>query len=167
MSIFYQLIFSIIGIIAIILTVRIIFKMKKINDRFNKAVILIPLYKKNYHLIVFMFIDLVLIAGDIYALIAFKETIFYITIGIILACCLIITILKLNFKCGILNVGIIVPFRFMDYTCKFEYILEKDTIVFFKDKNGYDIISSVTTHLRYDKNNLEKLKYILKGHESK
>lgn len=167
MSILFQIIFSELGIVSIILVTRAIIKMKKLNNKFNRAIVLIPLYKRNYRIFTALGVLFALLGVSIYAVSTFEEKLFYATIIVILLSVMAFSVARLYFKCGILDIGIIVPYKFMDFTCKFEYIFDEDGIVFYKDKNGYDTLNCVTESLRFDKNNLEKLKYVLKGHQSK
>lgn len=142
-------------------------RMIRLNSLFNNGMVLIPLYlKKTWYLI----INTILLCLTGFAIIAALATRHYIMYGCAALICLCLVALLsvvIASRFAVLDCGIIVPFRFIDYLHLYEYKIEDNTIFFFKDEKGFDSLSAVTPKLRFSEEHLPKLEYLLKKHSNK
>ena len=158
---------SLVIIIAILSVFRITILIKrilKLNAIFNHAIVLIPLYHKKTWLFVLNFILLTFSAGVL--LLAFITELYIIgsAIFIVLMSLIALVVTMITGKFAVLDSGIIVPYRFINFMHLYEYKIEDNKIFFCKDSKGYDTITAITPNLTFSKDNLAKLEYLLNKH---
>jgi len=165
---------QIIDVIAIVVAGLTVFwtgshikKLIKLNALFNNGMVLIPLYlKKTWYLVLNTFL-LFLFGGAVLVAIASGQHILYGCIALTCLCLIALVSTMLASRFAVLDCGIIVPFRFIDYMHLYEYKIEDNTVFFCRDEKGFDSLAAVSPKLRFSPEHLSKLEYILKKHTSK
>lgn len=139
-------------------------RMIKLNSLFNNGMVLIPLYLKKTGFIALNTILLFFTAASIVTAIASDRYILFGCAALICLCLIALVSIILASRFAVLDCGIIVPFRFIDYMHLYDYRIEDNTIFFFRDEKGFDALSAVTPKLRFPEEHLPKLEYLLKKH---
>lgn len=165
---------QIIDVIAILLAGLTVFwtgshikKLIKLNALFNNGMVLIPLYLKKTWFLILNTIFLTLTGFAVLAAIITGHYILFGCIVLMLLCLIALISAMIASRFAVLDCGIIVPFRFIDYMHLFEYQIEDNTVFFCRDEKGFDSLSSVTPRLRFSPEHLAKLEYLLKKHTAK
>ncbi|MFI3228699.1 MAG: hypothetical protein R3Y23_00855 [Bacillota bacterium] len=160
-----ELVFNIIFIlIAVGAIVGVCFAMKKIaklKKRFKQAIVLVPLYKTS---------KFPAIGIGVFSAIIIAALVLMIIIGYYIVCLCIIAmsasviVLFSSMKmvrCAVLDIGVVVPYKFIDWSNFCDYEIENDTIFFVGDSKGNDTLASATQRLLFEAENKEKLAFIL------
>jgi len=156
-----------IAALTILWVVILIRRMLKLNVIFNHAIVLIPLYhKKTWLIILNTLLLLFAFAAVILGFLTRHYTIFTSLLTVILSLIALVTTMLAG-KFAVLDSGIIVPFRFIDFMHLYEFKIEGNKIFFCRDNKGYDTISSITPNLTFSIENLSKLEYLLNKHINK
>ena len=159
--------FIILAVIAVAMSAKSIVRLVNLNKRFNTAIVLIPLYKKlKWPIagIVFMAICLIV---DIIVMLIFKYYIPCIAIAIAILSLIALFVTMITTKSAVLDSGIAVPYRFIEWATFYDYeIIDGNTIFFCGDEQGFDTVNSATHKLRFDEANLDKLTFILNKYKS-
>lgn len=140
----------------------------RLRNRLNTSIILIPLYKNKISLIVAAFlifiliiIDIIAIAislGNIYTLVNLLIMLFFIF-------ALLLTMMTQRF--AVIDIGIIAPYRYIDWIEFSDYGIEGNTVYFTGDKYGFKSLSSTTIKLSFNREDLNKLELILSRNKNK
>lgn len=141
-------------------------KIFKLRARFNAAIVLIPLYKRSEWLIAAIVLVSIAMLFDIVFMVFYSYYLFAASLMFICVNILILLITMVKTKCAVLDSGIVVPFRFIDWTHFYDYSVEDNTVFFCGEENGADTLNGATGKLRFDPANAEKLNYILSKHKS-
>lgn len=165
MEIAVKALLALIAVAAVIWSMLVIKKIVKLNARFSAAIVLIPLYKKSHIPIIAISVFTVFGIADIVFMVIYAE--YLICASLLLICLSVIatSIAIIKLRCAVLDSGIVVPFRFIDWTHLYDYSVENNDIFFCCDNKGNDTIKSATQKMRFDESNLEKLDYILSKHK--
>ena len=86
---------------------------------------------------------------------------------VIIVALMVLFIFMLRLKCAVLETGIIVPYKFIDWSHLFDYSVNKDmnTIFFCGNKQGFDTVFAATTRLEFADEDLDALIAILNNHK--
>ena len=159
--------FILLAVISVAMSARAIIRLINLNKRFNTAIVLIPLYKKSKWPIAGVVFMVICVLIDIIVMLVLKQYIPCIAVAIALLSLIALFVTMITTKCAVLDSGIAVPYRFIEWTTFYDYsIIDGNTIFFCGDEQGFDTISSATHKLRFDEANLDKLTFILNKHKS-
>ncbi|MBR6751625.1 MAG: hypothetical protein IKM01_05210 [Clostridia bacterium] len=159
--------FIILAIIAVAISAKAIVRLAKLNRRFNTAIVLIPLYKKSKWPIIGVIFIAICLFVDIIVMLRFKYYIPCIAVAIALLSLMALFIAMISTKSAVLDSGIAVPYRFIEWATFYDYsIIDGNSIFFCGDEQGFDTVSSATSKLRFDEANLDKLTFILNKYKS-
>lgn len=144
---------------ACIYTIRHIMRLKR---RLNTSLVLIPLYKSKAGYVVCAFIVLSLMALDVAAMALGKENLYnLIIVFIMLTSILALFIAMITQRYAVVDSGIIVPMKYIDWIQFKDYSIEGNTVYFTGDRHGFSSISSTTLKLYFNSSDLNKLNLIL------
>lgn len=160
-TVIFNAVLIVCAIAAVGLTIYSVMKIARLNARFESAIVLIPLYKKSKLPLAFIIIFVILLIGDLIWLSFSKNLIPPIMISVILASGIVLFITMMKSRCAVLDSGVVVPFRFIDWTHLYDFKVENGEIFFCGDENGNDTLNGVTPKMTFDAANMEKLNYIL------
>ena len=145
-------------------------KLVRLNGRFKHAIVLIPLYKKyKWQWVMPILMGGCLIADIVYLSIAEGASDYMVgaALLVIIVMMSVIMAMMMLTKCAVLDSGIVVPYRFIEWTELYDYKIEDSTIFFMGDANGFDTLGAATTKLTFDVANAEKLQFILEKHKKR
>jgi hypothetical protein len=141
-------------------------KLLKLRSKFKAAIVLIPLFKKTRWTVLAMVLVLLLLVANLVLMFVYPALLVT-TVCLIAICITILSLLiaLVSVRCAVLDDGIVVPFRYIQWTQLSNYVVSGNTIFFYGDDKGFDSLTHVTKKLFFDKSNLEKLHYILSKHK--
>lgn len=149
------------AVITIVWSVFVIRKLLELNRRFSSAIVLIPLYKRSkWPVFALAFLGVCLLA-DIIVMAVAGHYALCVSIMVIIACLGVVLVMMITTKCAVLDSGVLVPYRFIDWAHFCDYATDGSTIFFCGDNNGFDTVNAATTKLNFDEANKAKLVYIL------
>lgn len=149
------------AVVTIVWSIFVIKKLVELNRRFSAAIVLIPLYKRSkWPVFALVFLGVCLLA-DVVVMAVAGHYALCVSIMAIIACLGVILVMMITTKCAVLDSGVLVPYRFIDWAHFCDYATDGSTIFFCGDKNGFDTVNAATTKLNFDEANKEKLVYIL------
>lgn len=147
------------------------FAMKRVRTlklRYKAAIILIPLhYNKLWEMVAVVGL-FALAFLSVLGMIFVEQYIIFVSIAVstIMPAALMIKMMSARF--GVLDCGIIVPFRFIDWLHLYDYrIIKGNKVFFFRDSEGYDTIRAISPKLSFDESNLGKLQFLLNKNKMK
>ena len=144
----------------------IIYKVLRLKKKFNEAVVLVPLYKRSKWTHFSVILLGVCLIADIVFMAVLKA---YLVCGCLLVVIISLTallILMITLRCAVLDKGIVMPYKFIDWSIFYDYAIDGDTICFCGDKKGFDTIFSASTRLTFDESYKEKLIQILEQYKT-
>ncbi|MBR2349480.1 MAG: hypothetical protein IKA77_02550 [Clostridia bacterium] len=157
----------VLAVVTVVWTALSLWKLFKLNKLFNEGKVIARLHKRSkwpYFGLAFLgvcFIADVLIISLIgyYAIAA--------SFMVIIVALMVLFIFMLRLKCAVLETGIIVPYKFIDWSHLFDYSVNKDmnTIFFCGNKQGFDTVFAATTRLEFADEDLDALITILNNHK--
>ena len=151
----------VIAVITAVWSSLIIVKILRLKKQFNKAIVLVPLYKRSkWTYFSVSFLGLCLIA-DIVFMAVLKAYLLCACILVIIVALITLIIFMMTLKCAVLDSGIVIPYKFIDWSVFYDYQIVEDTIFFCGDKKGFETMTAASTRLTFDENNKEKLIQIL------
>lgn len=156
-----DVVFVLLAAVTLLWSIYVIRKLIALNRRFSAAIVLIPLYKRSKWPVFALTVLGICLVTDIVVMAVAGHYAPCISILIIIACLGAVLIIMMRTQCAVLDSGVIVPFRFIDWAHFCEYEIDGSTIFFCGDKNGFDTVNSATTKLNFDEANKGKLVYIL------
>ena len=156
-----DVVFVLLAAVTLLWSVYVIRKLIALNRRFSAGIVLIPLYKRSKWPVFALTVLGICLVTDIVVMAVAGHYAPCISILIIIACLGAVLIIMMRTQCAVLDSGVIVPFRFIDWAHFCEYEIDGSTIFFCGDKNGFDTVNSATTKLNFDEANKDKLVYIL------
>lgn len=145
-------------------------KLARLNARFKNAIVLIPLYKRYKWQFVMPALMLAVLIGDIvYMALAKAPSDYMVGAGLIVIVVMLSAVMAMMMltKCAVLDSGIVVPYRFIEWTEPYDYKIEGTSIIFMGDAEGFDTLGAATTRLSFDDANSDKLKFILERHRNR
>lgn len=162
----FMIIFATLAVVSgSVFAIRYLIKLKK---RLNTSIILIPLYKPKAFLIIAEIIIFSLIVFDIIFIITAADKLFLlinVLIMLVFVFLLLLTLLIQRF--AVIDSGIIVPYRFIDWIEYSDYVIEDNTVFFTGDKNGFSNLSSTTVKLSFNASDINKLEMILSRNKNR
>lgn len=150
-----------IAVITAVWSTFIIVKIIILKKEFNKAIVLVPLYKRSKWTYFSVSLLGACLIADIVFLAVLQAYLICGCILVIIASLTVLLIIMMTLKCAVLDTGIVVPYRFIEWTHFYDYKVEGNTIFFCGDKKGFDTMSSASTRLTFDEINKEKLVQLL------
>ncbi len=160
----FNIVFVILAVISIVGVSIEIDKISKLRKRFKQSIVLVPMYKTSKLPAVGIIIFAIILIVDI---ILFFSTSYYIaciSIVVISIAMIVLFVEMQRMRCAVLDIGVVVPYRFIAWTHFYDYELSGDTIYFVGDENGNNTLSSATQSMRFEAENKEKLSFILSKH---
>ncbi len=155
-----------IAVITAVWSSLIIVKIVKLKKQFNQAVVLVPLYKRSkwtYFSVCLLGLCLV---ADIVFMAVLKAYLVCSCILVIIVSLIVLLVFMMTLKCAVLDKGIVIPYRFIEWPVFYDYSIEGDTIFFCGDKNGFDTMTAASTRLTFDDVNKDKLINILEQYKT-
>ena len=155
-----------IAVISAIWSALIIVKILRLKKLFNKAVVLVPLYKRSkWTYFTVSLLGLCLVA-DIVFMAVLKAYLVCSCILVILISLLILLFVMITLKCAVLDSGIVIPYKFIEWPLLYDYKIEGNTIFFCGDKKGFDTMTAASTRLTFDEIHKEKLIQLLEQYKN-
>ncbi len=156
------LIFSIaIAIISVVWSIVCIKKILDLKKQFNKAIIVVPLYKRSKWTHFSVVVLGICLIADIVFMIVFEAYLICACVIVSIIALAALLIIMMTLKCAVLDTGVVIPYKYIDWANLYDYGIEGNAIFFCGDKKGFDTMSSASTKLVFDEKNFEKLKLIL------
>lgn len=150
-----------IAVVTAIWSALSIVKLFRLKKLFDKSTVVVPLYKRSkWTYFSLGFLGACLIA-DIVMVIVLKAYVVCSCVMVIILALGALLVFMMKLKCGVLDSGIVIPYKFIDWTHLYDFVIVDNTIFFCGDKKGFDTMTSASTRLTFDENNKEKLEYIL------
>ncbi|MDI9486405.1 MAG: hypothetical protein QM214_00605 [Bacillota bacterium] len=146
---------------------RAMLKVRRLKQKYNNAIILIPLYyNRVWHVLLLVTYVLLIVVALILMFMTRLYIIFCsITFILIMFSALLIKMMTCRF--AVLDGGIVTPFRYINWLHLYEYKIEGNRVFFYKDENGYDTIRAISPRLSFDEANISKLEFLLNRHKVK
>lgn len=143
-------------------------KLIALNRRFKRAIVLIPLYKRSKWPIFALCILALCLTGDIvYMALIPGDWLLTLSVLVIIGMLASILAMMIVTKCAVLDSGVVVPYRFIEWARLYDFRIEGTTILFFGNDKGFDTMGAATVKLDFDEANLEKLKFILDKYKNR
>jgi cytochrome c oxidase subunit IV len=157
-----RFIFGFLAAVVVAACIYAIRHIARLKRRLNTSLVLIPLYKSKAGYIVSAFIVLGLMALNIVAMALGRENLFnLIIVFIMLSSILALFIAMMTQRYAVVDSGIIVPLKYLDWIEFRDYAIEGNTVYFTGDRHGFSSISSTTLKMYFNSSDLNKLKLIL------
>ncbi len=156
---------------VVILTVCVlkILEIRKVQEALNSAIVLVPLYKKHYLLIVGLGVLFAIVAGAVFVIITqgYLIAMLGLSLTAISLIALLITMLGSNF--AVLDSGVLLPYKFVEWSELYDYIIDnkKNSVMFTGDSHGRYTLSSTSIMMSFNKVDLKKLEEILSKNKIK
>lgn len=161
---------SIVCVLAVFAAVwagLIVRKLYRLHQKFASAIVLIPLfYRKKWSIVATVFLSILLLV-DLILMATVGYYIICAGVAVLLLSLIVVMGAMISVRCAVLDGGIVVPFRFIDWTHLYDYRIDGNTVFFIGDKNGHDIMRSSSPVLYFDRSSAEKLEYVLSRHRLK
>lgn len=157
----------ILAAIALLLVAAKLRKLIKLQSKFKQSIVLVPLYRRKFSLI-FGFV--MLLCCDVFCAYYFIQenyAILFICLVIVSTSFMVLTIFMFQFKFAIMDKGILVPYRFIEWHHLYDYYIEGFTVSFGGNAKGQDTLTANTPPLKFNVADLEKLKYVLAKNQVK
>ena len=165
-----NLIIMIISIAIALLTlgwaIALICKLLSIKKRFNTSVVLVPIYARSkwpYFIASFLFVCTIV---DVVLMAILKAYVVGACVLVVTLSLIALVILMITFRCAVLDKGIVIQYKFIEWSNFYDYKIKDDTIIFCGDKNGFDTLTASTTKFVFDEKNKEKLIQILEQYKN-
>ena len=162
--------FLVLAAVSVVWGAFVVIKLVRLNGRFKNAIVLIPLYKKyKWQWVMPFLMGGCLIADIVYLSLSDSAADYMVgaALMVIIVMLSVIMAMMMLTKCAVLDAGIVVPYRFIEWTELYDYKIEDSTIFFMGDANGFDTLGAATTKLTFDVANAEKLQFILEKHKNR
>lgn len=155
-----------IAVVSVIWSIVCIKKILDLKKKFNNAILVVPLYKRSKwtHFSIAV-LGLCLIA-DIVFMIVLKAYLVCACILVIIVALITLLIIMMTLKCAVLDSGVVIPYKYIEWAYLYDYGIEGNTIFFCGDKKGFDTMTAASTRLTFDAHNYEKLKLILEQYKT-
>lgn len=160
--------FVVVALATVAMCVYAMMRIRKLKKRYRASIILIPLYyNRSWEIVAVTGLAILDIVSIVLMIVTGKYVIFACLFVIILM--FIITMIKmLSCRYGILESGIITPFRYISWLNLYDYrILPGNKFFIFRDSQGYDTIRAITPKMGFDAANREKVEFLLNKNKSK
>ena len=154
-----------IAIITVVWSTLIILKIVKLKKHFNKAIVIVPLYKRSKWTHFSVCLLGVCLITDIVFMAVLKAYLVCSCILVILVSLIVLLVFMMTLKCAILDSGIIIPYKFIHWSTFYDYGIENDTIFICGDKKGFDTFTAASTRLTFDEINKEKIVQMLEQYK--
>ncbi len=140
----------VIAVASIVWSVIIIKKIYALKKIINENVVQIPLFKRSkWTHFSFALLVVCLIANIIYLTI-YKEYLVCSCILVIIISLMTLLVFMMKFKCAILDIGVIVPYKFIPWETFYDYGFDDKALFICGDKKGFDTLTASTTRLDFD-----------------
>ncbi|HHX48942.1 MAG TPA: hypothetical protein GX709_00875 [Clostridiales bacterium] len=157
MKIALLVLFPLIAVITLIWSVFCMIKIYKLNQKFKSSKVLLKLKsRQTLPIIAISLLSIFLILDIIYLGIK-KEYAIGFSLFVIIISFISLFGFVLSFKSGILDSGLIIPYKFISKDSNFSFSIDKNHICFYGDKKGFDTITSAITRLYFDSENKNEL----------
>lgn len=157
-------------IMAVALVAVAFFKIRELTkkqDELNSAIVLVPLYKKKFALLLGVGVMFLLALISILGIFKYGYAIQMISLAIGLLSVASIFICMMKCKFAVLSTGVLLPYRFVEWSEIYDYIIEKDTVIFTGDGMGRYTLSSTTVKMKFNAVDLKKLEKVLAKNKRK
>lgn len=145
-----------------------VYRIIKLNKHLKEAIVLVPLYRKRW--VLFSFCVLITLIFAFCSVMLFIFNYYFVATSLILIIFGVIALFTsmLNFRSAVLDNGILVPYRFIDWLHFYEFEFKGGNELFISgDKQGYSTFTSATGTLKFNKGDFDKLNYILNENKVK
>ena len=157
----------VLAVITVIWTAYSLWKLFKLNKTYIEGKVVARLHKRSkWPYFGLGFLGLCLVADIlIISLIGFYAI--AASFMVIIISLMVLFVFMLRLKCAVLETGIIVPYKFIDWSHLFDYSINKDekTVFFCGNKQGFDTVFAATTRLCFEQDDLDDLVHILNHHK--
>ncbi|MGI6593939.1 MAG: hypothetical protein ACOX24_02515 [Christensenellales bacterium] len=150
MKMVFTVMFPIIALATIVWSVFCIIKLHKLKIKFKSSTLLFKLKPRQTLPIIGISLLSIFLVLDIVYLISKKEYAIGFSIFFIIISFISLLEMMFSFKSGILDCGLIIPYKFIPKDSNFSFSLDERCICFYGDKKGFDTITSAITRLYFD-----------------